>query len=346
MNDKKLPTFSVILPIYNVEKFLKDALDSLKNQTFGDFEAFCINDGSPDNSLKILEEYAKVDSRFKIISQDNQGQGVARNNALKLATGKYILFLDPDDFLDRRALELVFNEFETYKPDIVQFDYSVYSESTSQLTYEKCFSKNLKEVLHYSLKNHQAYVWSDISQNILPQIWAAWDKAYRREFLEENKVLFAQNRRGEDNIFSFKSLLKAKKIVYLDEVLYIYRENQSSITHQLSFDYHKIFENFEMVKEFLIEDKFFDNFSDGFMKYCYREALNVYPYLPKGEEKKFLNLLSQVLDEVSFKNFKEEIGGNLSLIEKLLSFTNRRINGQRCKVIRILFWEFKIKINH
>ena len=97
--------FSIIVPVYNVEKFLRESLDSIVAQTFKDFEVICVNDGSTDNSLDILEEYAKNDSRIKIISQENQGQGIARNKAIDIAQGRYLLFVDPDDWIETNALE-------------------------------------------------------------------------------------------------------------------------------------------------------------------------------------------------------------------------------------------------
>ena len=91
---------SAILPVYNVEQYIKDCLDSIINQTMDDIEIICVNDGSLDNSLQVLEEYAQKDARIKIISQENQGQGIARNNGLKIANGEYITFIDPDDWVD------------------------------------------------------------------------------------------------------------------------------------------------------------------------------------------------------------------------------------------------------
>lgn len=90
-----MPKISIAIPIYNVEKYLRECLDSIINQTFGDFEVICVNDGSTDGSLNILNEYAQKDERFIIISQNNQGQGVARNKAIEVAGGEYILFVGP-----------------------------------------------------------------------------------------------------------------------------------------------------------------------------------------------------------------------------------------------------------
>ena len=99
-----MPKFSIIIPVYNVEKYLVECLESIVNQSFKDFEVICVNDGSTDNSLEILQKYAENDERFKVLNQENQGQGIARNNALNIANGEYILFVDPDDFIELNML--------------------------------------------------------------------------------------------------------------------------------------------------------------------------------------------------------------------------------------------------
>ena len=111
--------FSIIVPVYNVELFLRECLDSIENQTFKGFEVICINDGSTDGSLSILQEYAAKDSRFKVISQENQGQGVARNNGIDIAQGEYLLFIDPDDFIEPNMLEIIYKKFQQTDAEIV-----------------------------------------------------------------------------------------------------------------------------------------------------------------------------------------------------------------------------------
>ena len=96
--DDSIIKFSIIIPVYNVEKFLRECLNSITSQTLKNFEVICIDDGSTDNSLTILQEYANKDSRFKVISQENQGQGIARNKAIDIASGEYLFFVDPDDY--------------------------------------------------------------------------------------------------------------------------------------------------------------------------------------------------------------------------------------------------------
>ena len=108
-----MPQISVVLPVYNVEEYLRQCLDSLANQTFEDFEVICVNDGSGDSSLSILEEYASEDERFKIISQENKGLSGARNTGMDYIKGKYTIFVDSDDWLELNALEKLYNKITT-----------------------------------------------------------------------------------------------------------------------------------------------------------------------------------------------------------------------------------------
>lgn len=118
-----MPAISVIIPVYNVEKYLRRCLDSVLNQTFTDWQAICVNDGSPDNSAQILEEYAKKDSRFIIVTKENGGLSDARNAGLPHATGDYILYLDSDDFIHPQTMEIAHSLAVRDGSDIVSFTY-------------------------------------------------------------------------------------------------------------------------------------------------------------------------------------------------------------------------------
>ena len=116
-----MPKISVIIPVYNTENYLKECLNSVINQTFKDIEIICVNDGSTDNSLSILEEYARTDSRIKIINQKNQGVSSSRNNGIKSARGEYIMFLDSDDLYKPDLCEKVVEKIDSQSPDIVMW---------------------------------------------------------------------------------------------------------------------------------------------------------------------------------------------------------------------------------
>ena len=127
-----MPKVSIIIPVYNAEKYLNQCLESLCNQTLTDFEVVCINDGSTDSSLEILQDFASKDSRFIIIDKKNEGQGVARNIAIKQAKGEYLLCLDSDDWLETDALEKAYNKITTDNTDILFFDVYNYSEKNKK----------------------------------------------------------------------------------------------------------------------------------------------------------------------------------------------------------------------
>ena len=118
-----MPAVSIIIPVYNVEKYLRRCLDSVLNQTFSDWQAICVNDGSPDGSADILSEYAARDSRFVIVNKENGGLSDARNAGLPHATGEYILYLDSDDFIHSQTLEITYSLARRDKSDIVSFTY-------------------------------------------------------------------------------------------------------------------------------------------------------------------------------------------------------------------------------
>ena len=118
-----MPAISIIIPIYNVEKYLRRCLDSVLNQTFSNWEAICVNDGSPDESYKILDEYAARDSRFKIVNKENGGLSDARNAGMAVATGDYILYLDSDDFIHPQTMEIAYFLAKRDNSDIVSFTY-------------------------------------------------------------------------------------------------------------------------------------------------------------------------------------------------------------------------------
>ena len=213
--------FSIIVPVYNVEKFLRESLDSIISQTLKDFEVICVNDGSTDNSLEILNEYAKSDFRFKIISQENQGQGLARNNAIDIAQGKYLLFVDPDDFIESNTLEVLYNKFQETDVDIIQFDYATCKEDGTHKRVET-FKKRLKKYFNYSIKNNQIFNWHEIKKKNLEKMFLViWDKAYKTSFIKEHNIKFAPNKIGEDQLFSISSIFSTNKILYMSVFLQI-----------------------------------------------------------------------------------------------------------------------------
>ena len=174
---------SVIVPIYNSEKFLQKCLDSLQRQTLKDIEIILINDGSTDNSEEIINNYLKADSRFKYFKQENKGQAVARNRGLEIARGEYISFVDSDDYIDLNMLEELYNAANG-KYDIVVCDF--------YLTY---LDKSPSDVYSFILDNPGGLI---SSKDYLFAGAGPWNKIYKNSFLKKNKFKFPEGIIYED----------------------------------------------------------------------------------------------------------------------------------------------------
>ena len=212
-----MPKLSIIVPVYNSDKYLKECLDSLINQTYEDIEVICVNDGSTDNSLQILEEYFRKDNRIKIINKENGGVSSARNAGLKIASGEFITFVDDDDYLDFNAYE------ETLKyignTDLVCFGCKVfgdahYAHRTSDEKYYKIKFKGLK------ILNPKTIFETDVS---------VCNKIFKKSIIDINNISFPEGLNYEDAEFYFKYIICAKSVYYLDKYFYNYRRSDESI---------------------------------------------------------------------------------------------------------------------
>ena len=208
------PLVSVIIPVYNVEQYLRQCLDSVVNQTLKDIEIICVNDSSTDNSLAILNEYAARDSRIKVITQPNGGAGAARNNGLSASTGKYLSFLDSDDFFEPDMLELAYEKAEEDKADFVVFQSDQYYTDDDKFV-QVAWTLREKEIPPYTPFSHR-----QMTDNIFKVFvgWA-WDKLYNREFVEQNHLLFQEQRTSNDMLFVFSAVAIAKRITVVKKVL-------------------------------------------------------------------------------------------------------------------------------
>ena len=202
---------SVIVPVYNSEKYLHRCLNSVVKQTYKNWEVIAIDDGSQDNSYSILLEYYNNDKRFKVYSQKNQGPGIARNNAIDYATGDYIVFLDSDDYIE-----------PTYFEDLVK----CVSENNSDVVFVDIIQEDpYGNVLKYELMSK--YMNSTKDKILRHQMtgklpWGAWRKAIRASLLKENNIKFSEDIVGEEALFSFKVVFNASKTSFLNKKYYHY----------------------------------------------------------------------------------------------------------------------------
>lgn len=204
---------SIIIPAYNVEKYIADMLDDVKNQTFSDFEALIVNDGSTDGTAKIAEEYCKKDERFKLINKENGGVSSARNKGLDLAKGKYVVFWDADDAIPKRALEHLYESITNENADMamgMQLLGGVMGKSRALSL--KTLTRQ-KEISRMEAK----LVW----------VFSACNKIFKRDIIKKNNLRFVPLQLGEDSIFWIQYLKYVKKIAGCHHDVYKYKKRLS-----------------------------------------------------------------------------------------------------------------------
>lgn len=207
---------SIIIPVYNVEKYLHECLDSIINQTFTDIEIICVDDGSTDKSSEILEEYEQKDKRFTVISQPNKGVSAARNRGMQQAKGKYIMFVDSDDYIASNACELIYNSAEEKRCDILLFPHYNFSAST-------CRDDGRLLDLYITLKDNTT-TFKEYSDEFLLTPSETHSKLYKTDFLRKYNLHWeTQIQYCEDRIFYINALIHAKAISILYKHLYYYR---------------------------------------------------------------------------------------------------------------------------
>lgn len=226
------PVFSIIVPIYGVEKYLKKCIESILNQTFQDFELILVDDGSKDECPSICDKYAEKDKRIYVIHKKNEGLVSARNTGLKQAKGQYICYVDGDDWISEVLLETVNNmAIQKHLPDIVMFSaVKQFENSIEDIPYEVVEGYYDKNKLQ---KDIYPYMMYDKRKNFCQGLIfpVAWNKIYKSELIKEHYCKETQIRMGEDNAFVFECLYYAKSLYVIDQRLYYYNQlNTTSIT--------------------------------------------------------------------------------------------------------------------
>lgn len=253
---------SIIMPVYNSQDHLKDTLDYILNQTFDDFELICVNDGSGDDSLDILNDYSLKDSRIKVFSQENKGQGSARNKGLEHCTGKYVYFMDSDDCIIPEFLELVHDNIKNNSSEIVMFK-TGNIESGNKIDTPPLFP--FYEVFKDADFNDFTFDYTNVRKYVLNSSFAPWTKFYKKELFDRyDDFKFNENLPYEDVLFHIKSMLRASRISFVPEYLYYYRidnPNSSSFNYE---SHIKIFDVIDEVGEFLKKENYLNDFEKEF----------------------------------------------------------------------------------
>lgn len=264
---------SVIIPVYNAEKFLEKCIGSVVNQSLSDIEIICIDDGSTDGSLEILKRFQENDSRIKILTQQNKFAGVARNNGIKNASGKYLVFWDSDDFFEKNALEVLYNKCEKHGADICLCSAYNYDSETGKRAEDQTFLKKrfLPEGKVFSKKTCPQYIFN-IASNV------PWQRMFRADFIKAHGIEFQALPKANDTYFVMTATYFAEKITYTEKPLVNYRTNNSlSITGTASKNplcaYDSYMAVYEMLKNENANDLVWQSFYNRLLSGLFRSIL-------------------------------------------------------------------------
>lgn len=264
---------SIVVPVYNLSNCLEEFLKSLLNQTFQDFEIILVNDGSIDSSLSICEKYSIIDSRIKVIDKINEGAGPTRNVGIDHAHGDYIMFLDGDDIVDKRMLEILYSEITKENFDLVISNFFMLYQNGTKVEY-------IKSLKGYSIegKENCRNMYIKLLQDGL--INHTWNKLYKREIIVANKIKFPNLRRSQDAIFNCDYFNFINNYKLLETPLYHYRvnditkewekfpENFYDIALTLNNHYRNTFNSWELFDESI--NQFLANYFINDVNMCLR----------------------------------------------------------------------------
>lgn len=230
-----MQTITVIVPVYNTEKYLRKCLDSICNQTYKNLEIVCVNDYSTDNSISVLNEYVAKDSRIKIINhRENKGASAARNSGIDVSTGEYIYFVDSDDWLDLDYIENMYKTIEKYHANMVL---------NTNILEEKCNKTKPFSWNAYTKKLPEGEFLDKITA-INESQCMIWAHLYKREFLIKNNLRFPEGYIHEDEYFSYVSKILSDKLFAFYGPAYHYRQHSGStmnLRHNKIYHYVKTF---------------------------------------------------------------------------------------------------------
>ena len=286
---------SVVMPIYNASDYLKPAIDSVLNQTLTDIELICVDDGSTDNSLSIIKEYQQADERVRVLTENNAGPSLARNKGLGRARGKYVIFLDADDFYDYSLLEKLYTLAEEERLDIAVCKFDIYNNRKAK------FEDNIKSD-HGEVFEGGAIV----SKNDYPDVILScttgyiWNKLFRKEFLDEKELVFDVDLRVfEDTHFVVTALSLADRVGKCHERLIHHRVYSNQPRNKLFKKYYgQVPVVYEKIKEFLRAHGMYTPLSQSFLNLSASRCYKIYNLLWADAKGEFWDMLHEEYAEL------------------------------------------------
>ena len=324
------PIVSVIMPVYNGETYLRQCLDSVVNQTLKEIEIICVDDGSSDRSVEILKEYAAKDERVMVLQQANAGAGAARNNGLSKASGKYLSFLDSDDFFETDMLEKAVEKIAADRADFVVFRCDHYLNDTNT------FKKAAYTLKKQTLPPYTPFNFRQITDNVFKAFvgWA-WDKVYDREFVMKHNLKFQEQRTSNDMLFVFSALVLAKRITYLDTVLaHQRRNNGESLSNTREKSWFCFYNALKALRDVLKEKGLYEELKKDFVNYAVHFSLwNLNTITGECYEKLYTKLHEEWFEELEVTGHDEAY------------FYNKTEYKQLADILRYDFKEYNTKLS-
>jgi glycosyltransferase involved in cell wall biosynthesis len=291
MNKSKV---SIIIPVYNTEKYLKECLDSIINQTIKEIEIICINDNSTDKSLEILKKYASNDKRIKIINKTkNNGAAAARNTGLEYATGEYVGFVDSDDWISLNMYEKLYDNAKIHDSDIVMSPLNVYDASKDELEYTDptCTMEHFDESFDNCAFNHLKTKNFFFFISVTPP-----NKIYKNEFLKRIDAKFPEGFIFEDNPFFYYIYLRAERVSIIRDYLYFYRKNRAeSVMTEGSFKFFDLIKIQDIIKDIFVQTNYYDLYKIGLTNYCLSSIFYRFDLIEIKYKNEFFNMIKDYL---------------------------------------------------
>lgn len=279
------PSVSVTLAAYNVEEFIKESLDCIVNQTLKDIEIICIDDGSTDNTLSILNEYAQKDNRITVITKPkNEGLAVARNESLALAKGKYIAFVDGDDLMDLDLFKKAYELAEKEKADMVMWDYAVFYNN-----------EDLEENRKKPSTLDQISVDNKVS--LLRRPAFTWVKLIKTKVAKALNIHFPDGLTRQDIPVHWHLITKLENISILPEILSYYRQQSNATTHRSDTRLFDLASVMSITEDYLKKNNLFDLYKDIFLESQLNLLFGMYDKADKSIKLKALMIIKEKLGD-------------------------------------------------
>ena len=302
------PKISVILPVFNCEEYIKQAIDSVMNQTLTDFELIIVNDGSTDDTLDIIRQYD--DERIILINQDNHGPGNARNNAMKIATGEYIMFLDADDWFKDDALEIAYSNALKDGTDVSIFQIIKYDGGK--------YSQNDWFNLNNFSKDFENRVFNphECKDFLFDISVSACQKIFNREYLYKIDAKFPEGIYFEDMPFFFYTFLSSQRVSIIKKHLYVRRKHEGSITESVDSKFLDTVEAGQILMDIFIENEWYDMYKFDLLAF----KINGPRYALMGIEEKYKEslyiLIKNDYDAIKLTQYYDDYLDNLGPVKR------------------------------